>query len=41
MPRVLQVLKRHEFDGVWIPEHSVQMRCDAPWHAGMAYTMDT
>jgi mannonate dehydratase len=22
-----------------IPDHTPQMSCDAPWHAGMAYAM--
>jgi mannonate dehydratase len=37
--RVLQILKRNEFCGVVIPDHTPQMRCDAPWHAGMAYAL--
>jgi mannonate dehydratase len=39
MLRVLQILKRNQFDGVIIPDHTPQMTCDAPWHAGMAYAM--
>ncbi|PWU10925.1 MAG: D-mannonate dehydratase [Verrucomicrobia bacterium] len=39
MPRVLRVLKRNGFDGVLIPDHTPQMTCEAPWHAGMAYAM--
>lgn len=39
MPRVIQILKEHHYDGVLIPDHSPQMSCDAPWHAGMAYAM--
>lgn len=39
MVRVLQILKKNQFDGVIIPDHTPQMTCDAPWHAGMAYAM--
>ena len=39
MLRVLQILKRNQFDGVLIPDHTPQMTCAAPWHAGMAYAM--
>jgi mannonate dehydratase len=39
MLRVLQILKQNNFDGVIIPDHTPQMTCDAPWHAGMAYAM--
>jgi mannonate dehydratase len=37
--RVLQILQRNGFDGVIIPDHTPQMACAAPWHAGMAYAM--
>lgn len=37
--RVLQVLKQNGFDGVLIPDHTPQMDCDSPWHAGMAYAL--
>jgi mannonate dehydratase len=39
MIRVLQVLRRNGYDGVLIPDHTPQMTCDAPWHAGMAYAL--
>jgi mannonate dehydratase len=39
MLRVLEILKRNRFDGVLIPDHTPQMTCAAPWHAGMAYAM--
>lgn len=39
MIRVLRILKRNGFDGVLIPDHTPQMSCDAPWHAGMAYAL--
>ncbi|HEX3601595.1 MAG TPA: mannonate dehydratase [Lacipirellulaceae bacterium] len=37
--RVLQILKRNGFCGVIIPDHTPQMSCEAPWHAGMAYAL--
>lgn len=39
MLRVLAILKRNHFDGVLIPDHTPQMSCAAPWHAGMAYAL--
>ena len=39
MIRVLQILKRNEYSGVLIPDHTPQMSCSAPWHAGMAYAL--
>ena len=28
-----------DFDGVLIPDHTPEMACAAPWHAGMAYAL--
>jgi mannonate dehydratase len=39
MLRVLKILKLNRFEGVLIPDHTPQMTCAAPWHAGMAYAM--
>ena len=39
MIRVLRILKQNGYDGVVIPDHTPQMTCDAPWHAGMAYAL--
>ena len=39
MLRVLRILQRNGFDGVLIPDHTPQMTCDAPWHAGMAFAL--
>jgi mannonate dehydratase len=39
MLRVLSILHGNGFDGVVIPDHSPQMSCSAPWHAGMAHTL--
>ena len=39
MLRVLRILKKNDFQGVLIPDHTPQMACAAPWHAGMAYAL--
>lgn len=39
MFRILEILKRNHYDGVIVPDHTPQMSCSAPWHAGMAYAM--
>lgn len=39
MLKLLKILKKHEFQGVIIPDHTPQVSCDSPWHAGMAYAM--
>jgi mannonate dehydratase len=39
MIRILAILRRNGFDGVLIPDHTPQMTCSAPWHAGMAHTL--
>lgn len=39
MFRILKILKKNNFTGVLIPDHTPQMTCDAPWYAGMAYAM--
>jgi mannonate dehydratase len=39
MIRILSNLKRNSFDGVIIPDHTPQMSCSAPWHAGMAHSL--
>lgn len=39
MFKILRILKKNNFDGVLIPDHTPQMTCDAPWYAGMAYAM--
>jgi mannonate dehydratase len=37
--RILSILKHNGFNGVIIPDHTPQMSCAAPWHAGMAHTL--
>lgn len=39
MFRILEILKRNHYEGVIVPDHTPQMSCSAPWHAGMAYAM--
>jgi mannonate dehydratase len=39
MIRVLRILRANAYDGVLIPDHTPQMSCGAPWHAGMAYAL--
>ena len=39
MLRILSILAQNKFDGVIIPDHTPQMTCPAPWHAGMAHTI--
>ncbi len=35
----LKLFKKYKFDGVLIPDHTPEILCDAPWHAGMAYAI--
>lgn len=39
MRRVVSILIQEGYEGVLIPDHTPQMRCASPWHAGMAYAM--
>ena len=39
MIQILRILHKNNYQGVLIPDHTPSMRCDAPWHAGMAYAM--
>lgn len=39
MLRVVRILRECGYDGVLIPDHTPQMKCAAPWHAGMAYAL--
>jgi len=41
MFRALSILKKNGFDGVVNPDHTPQMACRTPWHAGMAYALGT
>lgn len=39
MIRCLRLLKTYNFQDVLIPDHTPQMTCGAPWHAGMAFAL--
>ena len=39
MPRALSILKKNGFDGVIVPDHTPEVSCRAPWHAGMAHAL--
>lgn len=39
MFEALRALRRVGYDGVLIPDHTPQLSCDAPWHAGMAFAL--
>ena len=37
--RAMRIYLKNGYDGVMVPDHTPQMACDAPWHAGMAYAL--
>ncbi len=39
MIRALRILRKNNYDGVLIPDHTPEMTCGAPWHAGMAFAL--
>ncbi|MEQ9423512.1 MAG: mannonate dehydratase [Cyclobacteriaceae bacterium] len=39
MVKALKILQKNNYDGVLIPDHTPEMTCGAPWHAGMAYAL--
>lgn len=39
IPRILSILHKNGFQGTIIPDHTPQLTCDAPWHAGMAFAL--
>lgn len=39
MFRILKILKKNNYNGILIPDHTPQMSCDGSWYAGMAYAM--
>ncbi len=39
MVRIMHILKANKWEGVLIPDHTPELHCDAPWHAGMAYAI--
>ena len=36
---IVRILRDEDYDGVLIPDHTPELDCDAPWHAGMAYAL--
>ena len=39
MVKALAILKKQNFEGVLIPDHTPELLCAAPWHAGMSYAL--
>lgn len=39
MLKALRLYKKHNYEGVFIPDHTPILECGAPWHAGMAYAL--
>lgn len=39
MLKALRILQKNNYDGVLIPDHSPEVTCGAPWHAGMAFAL--
>lgn len=39
MEKAVQILKKNNYDGIIIPDHSPAMSCNAPWHASMAFAL--
>jgi mannonate dehydratase len=39
MARALRLYVKHGFDGLIMPDHTPNVECAAPWHAGMAYAL--
>ena len=39
MRRIISILKKNDYKGVLIPDHTPDLKCSAPWHAGMAYAL--
>jgi mannonate dehydratase len=36
---IIRILRDEGYDGVLIPDHTPELACAAPWHAGMAYAL--
>ena len=39
MIRVLKILKKNNYEGILVPDHSPEMSCESSWHAGMAFAL--
>ena len=39
MKRIIAILNKHSYQGILIPDHTPDLCCSAPWHAGMAFAL--
>lgn len=39
MRRIVDILQKNNYNGLLIPDHTPQMNCADPWHAGMAHAL--
>ncbi|MCB1719045.1 MAG: mannonate dehydratase, partial [Candidatus Competibacteraceae bacterium] len=39
MVRIIQILKKNNYEGVLIPDHTPEMSTASGWHAGMAFAL--
>ncbi|TJX76506.1 MAG: D-mannonate dehydratase, partial [Mesorhizobium sp.] len=39
MAEIVRILRDENYGGVMIPDHTPEMSCDAPWHAGKAFAL--
>lgn len=39
MAEIIRILRDEKFEGVLIPDHTPELECGSPWHAGMAYAI--
>jgi len=39
MTEIVRILRDEAFDGVLVPDHTPEMACSAPWHAGKAFAL--
>lgn len=39
MARIVRILKENDYQGVLIPDHTPEVECGAPWHAGKAFAI--
>ncbi|MCB1497121.1 MAG: mannonate dehydratase [Bauldia sp.] len=39
MAEIVRILRDEDYQGVIIPDHTPEMVCDAPWHAGKAFAL--
>ena len=39
MARMIGVLRDNDYQGVLIPDHTPELHCKAPWHAGKAFAI--